>query len=334
MPKQPRSTTPTGQDTRDQRIGARPPAPVPESVPVSVSAPGSADRLDGPLTTGRARRARSAQQEGERAALTPATVWPSPPTGRSWPTGVIEGAVTAFSEPSDYVIVLAHPDTEPTALDTGRRGRGSGGLREVGSFRPPPAVPRGWAAEAEEIGIRLGRRTRVHMLNPRPGAPTEPTGQGQAAQRTAGRRSGPPTESTSRGSDVEPGGAHLLITVIAADEVPTEATAVVWATLLRTGGTLAVLTHSYHDKGRLVDPTGPIVAAGQNADLLYLQHIVAVHEPIPIGRDTPGGVGAAASGDEVVPPVAHRRNHTDVLVFQQAQARADSYFSAAAGGAA
>jgi hypothetical protein len=46
------------------------------------------------------------------------------------------------------------------------------------------------------------------------------------------------------------------------------------------GGTLAVLTHSHRDSGRLIDTSGAVIAALQDADLLYLQHIVIVEHPL------------------------------------------------------
>lgn len=76
---------------------------------------------------------------------------------------------------------------------------------------------------------------------------------------------------------------------------------------LRSGAVLAVLTRCGHPTGALDDPTGPVVAAAQAADLLYLSHIVAV----PIHDQT------------VVAPMAvrehttaqHRIVHIDVSVF-------------------
>lgn len=98
------------------------------------------------------------------------------------------------------------------------------------------------------------------------------------------------------------------------------------ARLLRAGGILVVLTHSDWSRGWLLDPTGPVVAAAQNADLLYLQHVVALHTPI---RD---GVLLAPTEDDTAAeqhartvhraqvrglPAPHRRSASDLLVFAQ-----------------
>lgn len=80
-----------------------------------------------------------------------------------------------------------------------------------------------------------------------------------------------------------------------------------------------------------------MVTAGQNADLLYLQHIVALHTPVRDGRfhladahpDVPsGGVRGDRDTDDNDArarhrasvrglPAPHRRIHSDVLVFAQ-----------------
>src|SRR5207302_271577 len=72
-----------------------------------------------------------------------------------------------------------------------------------------------------------------------------------------------------------------------------------------------------------------VVASAQNADLLYLQHIVALHVPVPGGRFATELL-TAADGSAVQKqaravhraavrgrPAPHRRIHSDVLVFAQ-----------------
>jgi hypothetical protein len=91
------------------------------------------------------------------------------------------------------------------------------------------------------------------------------------------------------------------------------------ARLLRVGGILAVLTHSDWSGGELVDPTGPMVAAAQNADLLYL------HTPIHGGQflshlpPTTTTAQAPTQHHTHGPgrPAPHRRISSDVLVFAQ-----------------
>ena len=93
------------------------------------------------------------------------------------------------------------------------------------------------------------------------------------------------------------------------------------AIALRGGGILAVLTRCHHQPapgGALVDPTGAIVAAAQNADLLYLQHIVIPTGPLKPPRPHPtlSPPKPPDRGD----PDAHDRHditHIDLLIFAQ-----------------
>lgn len=97
------------------------------------------------------------------------------------------------------------------------------------------------------------------------------------------------------------------------------------ARLLRVGGIFVALTHNDAASGELTDRTGQLVTSAQCADLLYLQHIVAVHVPIQGGRFQ---VDVNDHGAEELRrarhraavrhlPVPHLRIHSDVLVFAQ-----------------
>ncbi len=82
---------------------------------------------------------------------------------------------------------------------------------------------------------------------------------------------------------VPAGSADLVVTATppgAVDDRRADAAMLFAARVLRAGGILAVLTHSDWAGGVLHDPTGTLITAGQSADLLYLQHVVAVHQPL------------------------------------------------------
>ena len=84
------------------------------------------------------------------------------------------------------------------------------------------------------------------------------------------------------------------------------------AGVLRGGGILAVLTRCHPTAdGALVDASGEIVASAQDADLLYLQHIVIPDRSLlPLRR-----TDAAQERSELDRPRAHVVVHADLLVF-------------------
>lgn len=123
--------------------------------------------------------------------------------------------------------------------------------------------------------------------------------------------------------------AELIITFLPPECVAggsVEALAIAASRTLMSGGILAVYTRSEWSRGRLIDPTGPMIAAAQNADLLYLQHIVTLHTPIRNGRLQPPTatrrIDMASGERELCAQMMHTRVHGDVLVFAQAHAGA------------
>jgi hypothetical protein len=134
--------------------------------------------------------------------------------------------------------------------------------------------------------------------------------------------------ATPSGLDAAAAGVDLVIASLrpeharqgASDQIAAAA-----ARWLRTDGVLAVFTHCDWSTGELVDPTGPVVAAAQNADLLYLQHIVVVHAPVRDGQfvihsvtpnpDTTEDRWPRATAPGM--PTPHRRIHGDLLTFGQ-----------------
>ncbi|WP_280477829.1 hypothetical protein [Nocardia asiatica] len=81
---------------------------------------------------------------------------------------------------------------------------------------------------------------------------------------------------------------------------------------LAAGGLLVVLGRCRHSRdGVLIDPAGAVVAAAQAADLLYLQHIIAV----PVTGTTITATLPAAAPDSGA--ARHVVAHTDVFAFLQ-----------------
>ncbi|MEU7628645.1 hypothetical protein AB0C34_01480 [Nocardia sp. NPDC049220] len=78
------------------------------------------------------------------------------------------------------------------------------------------------------------------------------------------------------------------------------------------GALLVVLGRCRHgDDGVLIDPAGAVVAAAQAADLLYLQHIIAV----PITGHTITATAATDTPTHGHPRGRHTVAHTDVFAF-------------------
>ncbi|WP_280381797.1 hypothetical protein [Nocardia wallacei] len=134
------------------------------------------------------------------------------------------------------------------------------------------------------------------------------TGPALAAVEALGRR--PRIESGTTGHADSHATAALVVVSLLADEDegpgPGPVTDLA-AQRVAEGGLLVVLSRCRHSRsGVLDDPAGAVVAAGQAADLLYLQHIIA----------------APVTGTTVVTPQpdaparsAHVLAHTDVFVF-------------------
>ncbi|WP_246536117.1 hypothetical protein [Saccharopolyspora endophytica] len=82
------------------------------------------------------------------------------------------------------------------------------------------------------------------------------------------------------------------------------------AAALRAGGMLVVLTHHQLHDQQLMDPTGALVTASQDEDLLYLQHVVTLLAPL---KELTRSARPAPDGR----PSVHSRVHLDLLVFAQ-----------------
>ncbi|WP_158853151.1 hypothetical protein [Saccharothrix deserti] len=297
----------------------------------------------GKPTTGSSR----SRSRGSASTPTPATVWTAGPApidlDATWPVALVERIVTAFSEPAARVVLLAWPTPN---RDRPRLApvRGDSAIKGVIDHAPgTESDPE--LADAVAAVERLDRAARVERV------PVDPTASGPAsrpfwADLVGGSGPVPATVPTTPADAVDVpapdaatgtfDGADLIVTSLPPEhsgDHGTDLVALFAARLLRIGGILAVLTHCDWTTGELTDPTGAVVTAGQNADLLYLQHIVALHAPVRDGRfhladDHPADDAAPDpdDGDEALArhralvrglPAPHRRIHSDVLVFAQ-----------------
>lgn len=256
------------------------------------------------LTRTRRSPANSGRRETRRGDTpsTPSTVWFAPTLNPSTP----EAAVTAAPRTAGHPL-LPSPGGAPDPEPSGPAWPLSALTHAVTSFTGPGAtvllLPWPVARDEDRGDVPTAAIAAVADLGRRPrlGSFPAPTGRDDADHAR-------PDDADER--------ADLMVTVMPARHdaaAHTDPVARFAARALRLGGVLAVLTRCDRRDEVLVDPTGPMVTAGQNADLLYLQHVVAVELP-PANlctRDRRTDVGADGA------PPAHRRVHSDVLVFAQ-----------------
>lgn len=269
---------------------------------------------------------------------TPATVWTSSPApidlDRTFPTPIVEKIVDAFSKPGGQVVLLPWPtqqqatSTKPSAADQ----RDVVGADEA-LQHPSRTGPDTEMTDAFATVESLDRSARVLRVS------ADATCFGPVSRPfwvdLIGETERTPTTVAGVSSPSFPGIDDIALDSAVAAQADTgliitslrpghggdhasDVVALAAARLLRVGGILAVLTHCDWRTGELIDPSGAVVAAAQNADLLFLQHIVAVHVPVHDGRfSTELLPDTDASATEQQARAAHRRIHSDVLVFAQ-----------------
>jgi hypothetical protein len=261
----------------------------------------------------------------------------------TWPAALVARIVTSFSEPAAQVVLLAWPtpnEDRPTLVPPG-----VGGVVE----HSPGAAQNPELTGAVCTVEHLGRTVRIEHV------PLDPTAIGPAsrpfwADLIEDSDPAPAPVSTApavavdtdarHGKSRTSGGADLIVASLCPQHCANrgaDLVALFAARLLRVGGILAMFTHCDSWAGELIDPTGDVVTAGQNVDLLYLQHVVAVHAPVRNGAfhlaDTrPDHHTDDGPDDEGIDdaqfrtrhralvrglPAPHRRIHSDLLVFAQ-----------------
>jgi hypothetical protein len=280
----------------------------------------------------------------------PSTVWTCPPEPRDtrdavdpvpevWARATLAAVLAAFTTPGAGVGVLPWP--HPT--------------RHAPTRTPPTTSPAcvatGAAADdlpgpasALDVIAAAGRVPTLLDSCPHTGpdadlAPVVPADPVRRIARPPAERS-PATSLRSAAAGSGGGGQcgaarpdclDLIITGVEpeqVDDTSAERVALAAARRLRLGGILVTLTHCDHAAGALVDPGGAVVAAAQNADLLYLQHIVVLTDPRPgpwpATGERPGDRGETTGTASPIPtrgsgdrPMRHDRAHSDLYVFGQ-----------------
>jgi hypothetical protein len=261
----------------------------------------------------------------------------------TWPTPIVRTIVDSFTKPGAQVVLLPWPT--PQTAHSERHRLGVVGpdtvIHHVPGTDPDDEVGDALAAvESLDRSPRVVHVAAQETLTAPASRPlwTDIVGAPHRAPVTGPAPSpqGLDDPVLDRGDAVAPK-ADLIVTSLRPETSRDHASdhvALVAARLLRTGGILAVLTHCDWPVGELIDPTGAVVASAQNADLLYLQHIVALHAPV---RDGHVATELLAEADDSASerqtraahratvrglPAPHQRIHSDVLVFAQPRAYA------------
>ena len=251
---------------------------------------------------------RSRSDRASGAAAIPCSVWaPVAPVdpALTWPPVVVRQITTAFSEHGARVGLLPWP-TAGTDL----------------SGEHPPALDE----QADDALVVIDKLGRTGFLDHLPYAVAD-------SSATAGSQSfwaplitpsahhtpapGPLAEPLTDLAEHPAADLDLIITSLAPGDSGDPVSDLVArhaARRLRSGGLLTVLTHSEQSEGALLDPIGTVVAAGQNADLLYLQHLVVLHTPLHRRTELPS-TARHTPGPARTP--VHQRAHSDLLVFAQ-----------------
>jgi hypothetical protein len=248
---------------------------------------------------------------------TPPTVWASGPvTGdldTVWPSATVTAVVESFTKSGARVAVVPWPG----AFERSRHS-------EIGTTaadtRATSRIDEDRLTSVVKIVEDLGREAHVT------GSPMgQASPRGSAADRRDDvARLGPDGSDDAAGDDHTV--ADLIITSTPPENVgkhSADVLARLAAQLLRVGGILTVITHCDTSRGELVDPTGTVVTAAQNVDLLYLQHVVVLNAAVQDGRlvvdPTPSATEAHNRARHRAAvrglPTPHYRVHSDVLVF-------------------
>jgi hypothetical protein len=260
--------------------------------------------------------------------------------GALWPTPIVRAIITSFTEPGARVVLLTAPPPAGSAAPGPRTTPDDTPLVPTGphsptaSTAPPPdRHPADTIHTAHAAITHLRRDPYVRQLPP---DTTRHDRADEDSSRTdplvgAQRHDDPEAMLEPRDDQTGVPRVDLVIASVRPEHTgphTAEHLARGAAGLLRTGGILAVLTHSDDLGGRLRDPTGTLVTAAQNNDLLYLQHIVVLHTPIRDARlDTTALTTDQNPALTEHPPTApkqtgvHHRAHRDLLILTQPNQR-------------
>ncbi|MER7877749.1 hypothetical protein ABTY63_30110 [Streptomyces solisilvae] len=257
----------------------------------------------------------------------PGSVWPvaleksytDAETLPGWLLGAIVKIVALYSEPGQQVLLLAsptrhgespaEPNPEPEKLPTGPRESGPGLLTGL--------------TDAAQTAARLDRTLHVRTAPSTRSPVSEPGLTHQSGFGLLPQLPDPTPTHTDPAADpnstaVGPDRYDVVITFVDPRD-PDWVTDTPWPDLLTPNGTLAFITHSDHQQGRLLDPNSLLTHTAHRSGLTALDHIVLLESPI--SRSTLTTPQARKS--ETLPALSpsdgmgtrHIRLHSDLYLF-------------------
>lgn len=264
------------------------------------------------------------RRSSDQRSSAPATVWAPPPTavGPAWESWLHASIRAAFLPSAGRMLVLTeqalHPSPPAAVVERRERTQDAGTLNLAGEASHPTDLHPTDTDRVDDGADLVFVDLRDSHIDDHDGHHVDHHVEHRLADRVGmrGRRA------------LRPGG---ILTVLTRCHIPRLAATVTPTAAIDTAA-------------ELIDPTGPIVASAQNADLLYLQHIVIPTAPLlpPENALTTTAVvprrGDRGDGQPAMPSVrpalddghghdkrshdkrshdkrGHEQSHVDLLVF-------------------
>lgn len=274
---------------------------------------------------------RSARNHRPRRPRRPGSVWPvaqhpGHPDARviePWLMETIIRVVATYTRPSHRVLLLAPPTGPRTPTpDWATPGtRAEGGLLPALIEAAGTASRLGRTLEAVTAAPDFDARAAADVAAPWPQSvhrlPSESVRPAPTGHRLVRRRRGP----TAVGPD-----RYDAIIALVDPRHPEWVPDVPVGSLLAPSGVLAVITHSDHQRGRLIDPGSLVTRAARSAGLAPLDHVALLQLPVRDGAlaPEPDMPTVLPTDDAPCAPVPwHIRVHADLLLFARPQHAVD-----------
>ncbi|WP_344593295.1 hypothetical protein [Streptomyces violaceusniger] len=240
-----------------------------------------------------------------------------------WLLGAIVKIVALYSEAGQQVLLLAPPT---------RHGE------STADPELPPDPPESGPGlltgltDAAQTAARLGRTLHVRTALPAKSWPSDPglthqSGFGLPPQPPAPKPTHTDLPTDSGSTAVGPDRYDVVITFVDPRD-PEWVADTPWCDLLMPNGSVAFITHSDHQQGRLIDPSSLLTHTAHRAGLTALDHVVLLETPIRrSGLTAPSPRASTAlfpQRQADSSEARHMRIHSDLYLFARPRAEVDA----------